>query len=557
MPHIGTIPEYQPRETHPQNWPALHESIGYAAVAWMRANLVQPDGDRAGDPFEPTREQEHFIAWFYAVDERGRFRFRRAALRRSKGWGKGPFAGALCLFELCGPCLPHGVVTTASGVRVAVGKTHPAPLVQLAAVSYNQTENTMASIRAMMSPESIDAYGLDVGQTRILMRHHDGRRMRRGKLEPVTTASASLEGNRTSFYVLDEPHHLKDSNGGHKLARVLKRNAAKVEGRGIETTNAHAPGENSVAEATYEAYLKVVEVPFGAGLLYSALEAPPDTDLADEESVRAALMECYAHCPWISIDRLVDEIYDPGTTREEAMRFYFSRVVAASDAWLDPADVDTATTGIPALPEDGAIITLGFDGSRGTHQYSDATALVACDVRTGYVWPLGVWQRPDGPTAEGWEVPREEIDRVVRSAFDRWRVAAFFADLAFFESYVDKWAEEFRDALFIKAGPGHSVAFDMRRRTREFTQAAEGVAAAFEAKAISIADDPYLTTHLKNARKYASSYGVGLRKESRESPRKIDAAVCLVLAREARRKALEAGVLEKWAEPEPGVVYGF
>ncbi|MFJ9574338.1 hypothetical protein [Streptomyces bacillaris] len=409
----------------------------------------------------------------------------------------------------------------------------------------------------MVAGDRAEALGLDIGQTRILMKVHDGRRVRRGKLEPVTTASASLEGNRTSFYVLDEPHHLTDSNGGHRLARVLKRNAAKVDGRGIETTNAHAPGENSVAEATYEAYLKVVDVPFGAGLLYSALEAPPDTDLADEESVRAALKVCYEHCPWISIDRLVDEIYDPGTTREEAMRFYFSRVVAASDAWLDPADVDAVTVARSTVPEDGSIITLGFDGARGTHQYSDATALVACDVATGHVWALGVWQRPDGPSAEGWEVPRDEVDAMVRGAFKRWRVAAFFADLAFYESYVDRWAEDFREELFIKAGPGHSVAFDMRRRTREFTQAAEGVAAAFEAKGLTVADDPRLITHLKNARRRPNAYGVGLGKESRESLRKIDAAVCLILAREARRKALEAGVLEKWAEPEPGVVYGF
>lgn len=108
--HIGTIPEYKPRETHPENWPALHESIGYAAVAWMRDNLVQPDGDNAGEPFEPTPEQAHFIAWFYAVDERGRFKFRRAALRRSKlrAGGKGP-SRALCASSSCaGRVFPMG-----------------------------------------------------------------------------------------------------------------------------------------------------------------------------------------------------------------------------------------------------------------------------------------------------------------------------------------------------------------------------------------------------------------------------------------------------------------
>ncbi|MFK0290333.1 terminase [Streptomyces sp. NPDC090442] len=463
----------------------------------------------------------------------------------------------LALFELCGPCLPHKIVETPSGVRVAIGKPHPAPLVQLAAVSFAQTENTFASIRSMVGPLTMERFGLDVGQTRILMRRHDGRRVIRGKLEPVTTSSSSLEGNRTSFYILDEPHHLVNANGGHKLARVLKRNAAKVEGRGIETTNAHAPGEESVAEGTYEAYLKVADVPYGAGLLYSALEAEPDVDLSDEESVRRNLRICYQHCPWISIDRLVDEIYDPGTTSDEAMRFYFSRVVAASDAWLDPADVDAATlqesnSTLGKTPE-GGVIALGFDGSRG----HDATALVATDAVTGFCWVLGVWQRPDGPGADTWSVPTGDIDAVVRSAFEKWRVAAFFADYAFFESYIDRWAEDFHESLFIKAGPGHSVAFDMRRRIRDFTYAAEAACAAFEDKAISVDSDARLVTHLKNARRRPNAFGVGFGKESRESARKVDAAAALVLAREARRKAIEAGVLERWAPKEPGVVYGF
>ncbi|MER5886794.1 terminase [Streptomyces sp. NPDC001941] len=551
--HVGTIPEFKPRETHPENWPKLDQSIGYAAIAWMNRFLIQPDGDRAGEPLEPTEEQQHFIAWWYAFDADGKFAFRRAALRRSKGWGKGPFAAMLALFELCGPCLPDRVVKTSLGLAVALGREHPAPLVQLAAVSYSQTENTFASIRGMVSPLLREAYGIDDGATRILMRHQTGRRVRRGKLEPVTTSSSSLEGNRTSFFILDEPHHLVKANGGHKLAAVLRRNAAKVNGRGIETTNAHSPGEESVAEATYEAYLKVAAARAGhAGLLYSALEAPPDTDLGDEESVRRALAICYQGCPWIDIDRLVDEIYDPGTSADEAMRFYFSRVVAASDAWLDPADVDAAVAVDQEPTEDGGIVALGFDGSRG----SDATALVAVDVLSGHGWTLGVWQRPDGPQGDGWTVPTEDIDRVVRSAFDRWRVAAFFADYAFFESYIDRWAEDFHESLFVKAGPGHSVAFDMRRRIRDFTYAAESACAAFEDKSLSIADDPHLITHLKNARRRPNAHGVGFGKESRESLRKVDCAAALVLAREARRRAIESGVIERWVS-EPGIVYGF
>ncbi|OJF09367.1 hypothetical protein BG844_37965 [Couchioplanes caeruleus subsp. caeruleus] len=48
--------------------------------------------------------------------------------------------------------------------------------------------------------------------------------------------------------------HWTVSNGGHALARVIRRNLAKSRdraARAIETTNAHAPGEDTVAELSF------------------------------------------------------------------------------------------------------------------------------------------------------------------------------------------------------------------------------------------------------------------------------------------------------------------
>jgi len=40
--------------------------------------LQQPDGPDAGSMFRPTFEQARFLRWWYAVDDRGRFVYRRA-----------------------------------------------------------------------------------------------------------------------------------------------------------------------------------------------------------------------------------------------------------------------------------------------------------------------------------------------------------------------------------------------------------------------------------------------------------------------------------------------
>ena len=88
--------------TRPEGLPEY--SLGYEIIDWVENFLLQPDGPNAGEPFSFTQEQEDFLLWWYAIDEAGRFAFRRAVLRRSKGWGKSPFLGAICLVELVGPC---------------------------------------------------------------------------------------------------------------------------------------------------------------------------------------------------------------------------------------------------------------------------------------------------------------------------------------------------------------------------------------------------------------------------------------------------------------------
>lgn len=62
-------------------------TLGWDALAWTAERLLQPDGPEAGQPWRYTTEQARFVLWWYAVDERGRFIYRRGMLRRLKGWG--------------------------------------------------------------------------------------------------------------------------------------------------------------------------------------------------------------------------------------------------------------------------------------------------------------------------------------------------------------------------------------------------------------------------------------------------------------------------------------
>jgi hypothetical protein len=526
------------------------KTLGWAIAAWMEEWLIQPDGDHAGEPFRLTREQLNFVLWFYAVDEHGIFIYRRAVLRRSKGWGKSPFLGAIALAELCGPVRFGG--WDADGEPYGVEE--PMPWVQIAGVSEKQTRNTYDAIMGLaQSPEFKDEYGLDVGQTRIL--GQDG-----AKLEMVTTSAATLEGSRPTFVILDETHHWTKSNGGHALQLVIRRGLGKTNGRSIETTNAHEPGQDSTAEKSFMAYRAMVEGRTRrVDMLYDSREAPEGIDLADEAGLLEALKVTYGDATWVNLDRIIGEIYDPDTPPEEARRFYLNQIVAAADSWTTPVlwnanyDSDLAPLKLGHAERDrgwrdGDTVTLGFDGSLN----DDSTALVAMRVSDGAPFLLAVWEKPEGLAGSDWEVPKDAVRGAVDNAFSVLDVVGFFCDVKFWENDVDIWREAYGERLKIKATAKHAIAWDMRANQKDTTLAVEALHRAISDQAVpwtkhrlltnpAIQADEVMTRHILNARRRLNKWGVYFGKENRESPKKVDVLAALLLARMARSRILSDG----------------
>ena len=193
---------------------------------------------------------------------------------------------------------------------------------------------------------------------------------------------------------------------------------------------------------------------------------------------------------------------------------------------------------------DGDTIVMFFDGSKS----SDASALVGCRVDDGHLITLGVWEKPTGPAGNLWTVDRADVDRAVRHAFATYDVVAFLADVREFESYVDTWGNEFRDRLLIEATTGryaHPVAWDMRVKTSEFTFGCERFIADVRNSDLTHDGDGRLRRHILNARRRPNRFGLSIGKATRDSPDKIDLAVCAVGARIARQLLLAAPSWQK------------
>lgn len=414
----------------------------------------------------------------------------------------------------------------------AVGRPHPSPHVQLAAVSADQTDNTMSLVLAMLR-EGQAAYeidGLDLGVTRV--------RTRNGLLQPVTASAPSREGARLTDAILDEPHLWTAQNGGHNMAKVLRRNLGKMNGRSLETTNAWSPGDESVAELTSIAADKAAERAAldpnyrGEDGIMRYHPKAIVRNLADSGKLRDALETLYRDSPWVSIDRVIAEVYDPATHPADARRFYLNEVATDDDSLVAASEWDSCF--LDDVLEPGDEITLGFDGSKS----DDSTVLVAMRIRDRFATVIGAMEKPSGSAGEGWEVDREYFDGLIASVMAQYRVRGFFSDVAHFESYVDKWSHEYASSLEVQASTKSAVGWDMRGRLAQLTAATERLVAAIQDGSLHHDGGSLLRRHVLNAKRRPNRWGVSFGKERKDSPKKVDGFASLQLADMARADLL-------------------
>ena len=525
-------------------------TLGWEVLWWTTHFIRQPDGDTAGEEWRYTPEQVNFVLWWYALSAETRWIYMRGVLRRSKGWGKSPFVASLALAELCGPVRFERWAL--GGERrpwrpepyrpgEAIGRPAAAAWVQLAGTAEKQTTNTMSMVLAMCAESPITGvYGLDLGLTRIYSRAG-------GRLEPITASFKTAEGARPTAVFEDETqHYYEGENGGVELDRVNRRNVGKSPGgtaRVLETTNAHGAGEQSVAERSYLAWLAREEgrTQGAGGLLYDSREAPPETDLADGESLLAGLAAAYGDSTWVHLERIRDEVWDPSTPPQEARRYYLNQVSSAVDAWIAQPEWAGCADATKVVAH-GEAVTLGFDGSRGrVGAVTDATALIGCRVSDGHLFEVGVWEEPAGPAGDEWQVPELLVESALEAAFARYNVVGCFCDPALWWDAVSRWEGRYHRRLRVKVTAGAPMHFRTNSATTMVKATAEFHAAVLDGK-LTHDGSHYLTKHVLNARRNVSRSGVQVAKEHPESRNKIDAAVAAILAWQARLSAVSHNV---------------
>jgi len=548
------------KKTADGEWYLPERTLGWGVITWISDYVNTPGGHDNPDRLRTlialseagllvnenmmvlTDEQIRLVLWWYAVDGRGNYLYREGVIRRLKGWGKDPFTAALCLAELCGPVAFDHFDEEGE----PVGKPRNSAWVTVAAVSQDQTKNTFALFPSMISKKLKTDYKLEVN--RFIIYSGAG-----GRIEAATSAPASMEGNRPTFVVQNETQWWGQGpdgkvNEGHSMAEVIEGNMTKVEGsRTMSICNAHVPGTETIAE---KAYLEWQDVEAGNSLskamMYDALEAPADTPVSEIpfegedpegfkkgiEALRQGILVARGDSTWLPVEDIILSILSPKNSVIESRRKFLNQVNAAEDSWLSPREWDR----IADLNPDGKLqkgdrIALGFDGSKS----NDWTALVACRIADGKLFLIKVWD----PAKYGGEVPREDVDATVHSMFATYDVVAFRADVKEFEAYVDQWSRTYKKKMRVNASPNNPIAFDMRGQQKRFAFDCERLEDAVVEREVSHDGNPILRQHVMNAKRHPTNYGaIAIRKATKDSSKKIDSAVCAVLAFGARHDYL-------------------
>lgn len=445
----------------------------WVVPAWIERHCIIPDGFRKGRPFRMYDWQLWSTANHYRVKPEAKqepdflagdpdampirsaaFFYRRSQVIAPQKTGKGPWSAAFVCALAVGPdlfydwaregdqyvCDDHGcgcgwVYDYLPGEPM--GHPWPTPLIQLLATSEDQVDNVYRPLCAMARGERLrDRMKVREGFIRVTGGDGDPDMNR---IDVVTSSAQSRLGNPITGFVHDETGLYTPTNKLIKVAETMRRGAAAMGGRGIETTNCYDPSEQSVAQRTHESMRPDI---------FKFYEPPPAhlkyTVKAERSRIHAINYAGSPHADRDGIEAEAAELMekDPG----QAERFYGNRIVAGLGTWCAKDEWDARSRPQPVA--DGTPIVLGFDGS----DVDDWTGFRA-ETRDGYQFTP---KFPDGrpmiwdPAQFGGQVPRLEVAAGLDQLMSQFVVVRFYPDPPEWTTEVDAWAEKYGEKKVIR-----------------------------------------------------------------------------------------------------------
>ena len=240
----------------------------------------------------------------------------------------------------------------------------------------------------------------------------------------------------------------------------------------------------------------------------------------------------------VDLDAIEAEAVDlAAQNAPEAERFFGNRLVQGAGKAFDAERFAALAVKRAKVIPDGALITIGVDGSRRW----DHMSAIATEVASGYQWPLGIWR----PEDHGGEIPGDIVTAVIDQAFETFDVWRLYADPPYWEDTIAGWSGRWGKDRVVEWWTNRPKA--MAYALRAWAEAQRTGALSHCAEA-----DRYcalFTEHVGNAVKRETGYRDDdgalwtAEKDRKGSPNKIDSVPAGALSWEARNDAIAAGAL--------------
>ena len=442
---------------------------GHRAVRFIEQYLKVPKGKGARRPVKLRSWQRDIVRRVLAPG------VRQGLVSVPRGNGKTALAGMLACYGLFADGVEGAqVLTVASDER--------------------QARQAWNAARRMIELEPELAERVQVFQDRIYAPHTDS------LLAPLPAEPATLQGWDPSLAIIDELHVVRDETYEAMLLASGKRE------RSLLLSISTAPGDADSVMHRLTEHGRAGEDPSFAFVEYAA---PSGCRVDDEDAWEQAnpALDDFLHR-----DAIRSSL---ATSRESSFRRYrLNQLAGVEDAWVD-RDLWESCVDPDRDVADGERVVLAFDGSAS----GDSTVLIGSTVEPmPHVFLVGLWENPDDGR---WRVPRAEVDEAVDAAFDRFDVVELACDPWGWRSEIEAWAQRHGERRVIEWPT------NVRKRMAPATDRAYQ---AIAQQQLTHSGDRRLSAHVTNAVAKSTPMGDLLAKERKQTPRKIDAAVAMVVA---------------------------
>jgi hypothetical protein len=442
--------------------PASRPSLGTLNACWIEQHCVIPDRDDRGKPFRLYDEQLSFLDRHYELKPTAQvgqfapaFRHRRSLLVRPQKWGKGPLTAAQVCAEGVGPvlfagwaeggetydCRDHGcgcgwIYEYEPGEPM--GRAWSTPLIQITALSEEQTENIYGALRPMIEYGPLAEVIPRTGEE--FIRLPGG-----GRIDTVTSSAQSRLGQRVTFCPQDEVGLWTATNKMLKVADTQYRGLAGMGGRAVLTTNGWDPAEASVAQLAFESPATDINRDF--------TQAPANLSYGNKVERRKIHRIVYGDSlktrgGHIDLDSIEAEAADLAARDiGQAERFFGNRIVYGAGGYLD-GDLWDARARPREVPA-GTAVVAGFDGSD-----TDDWTVLRLQTEDGYQFTprYGPDRRPAiwNPAEHNGQVPRLEVAAAIEEVFETYLVGRLYYDPPGWKSEGQDWEAKYGEKVVLR-----------------------------------------------------------------------------------------------------------